>query len=396
VKRNSLGFTLIEIAVVLVIIGLITAGILAMFTSALKSTKSRVAADNASIVQQALERFIERYGRLPCPAVPTATSNQPNYGVEDVAGCTTLPVPAVPNVMARGVVPWKTLGLPLEQVQDGYAHMFTYHVAIPATQLTAATVSSMRGNMTIHTNVPAALGLPPTGNQINSCMNILAPPPGGDDLNGCNMRAVVVLLSHGENGYGAYTSQGGQVTAPADLAEIENTDANVNFVNGEATASGFDDVLWAWAPDDLLDPLAQRGTIRSPAAVTQDQLRNAAIQVSNLIANKTSSCPAACSAPFPASPGGSSSVTIGGTTILLANDGWGTVSTPQPLLYTSGGGDICGSAPGTIAFTVSSIGVDRIAGPNPNTNRNDDLLVTVTVDQIKSQIITRWGVGTCS
>src|SRR5439155_1279167 len=45
--RRVRGFTLVEIAVVLVIVSLITVGILALFTNTLRATKSRVAAENA-------------------------------------------------------------------------------------------------------------------------------------------------------------------------------------------------------------------------------------------------------------------------------------------------------------------------------------------------------------
>jgi prepilin-type N-terminal cleavage/methylation domain-containing protein len=409
-RSRASGFTLVEIAVVLVIVGLITAGIAALMTTFLKSTRSRVAADNAAVVQQSLQRFIERYGRLPCPAIPTLAPGAVGYGVEDTVATSCPNVAVGATGMARGVVPWVTLGLPADQVQDGYARMFSYNVTIAATQTNASTVSAMRGNMTIHTGTPIALGLAPTGNQINSCMNTTAPPAGGDDLNGCNMRAVVVLLSHGENGFGAFTSQGGQVTAPTDASEVENTDANVNFVKGENMASGFDDVLFAWAPDDLLEPLARQGSIRSATAITNDTLRNTAIQLSNAIVN-SATCPGVppppCSAtatipiapplPPPAQP-----VSVP-PTITMPNDGWATPATAQPLIYSTAnsGSHLCdGTLPaGTVAFALTSVGVDGVLtiapATNPATNRNDDTVLNITVDQMRSQINTRFGAGAC-
>ncbi|MGE5615526.1 MAG: hypothetical protein ACM3X5_01290, partial [Bacillota bacterium] len=275
--------------------------------------------------------------------------------------------------------PWITLGLPLEQVQDGYARMLTYHVTIAATQTNAGNVTAMRGNMTVHTGTPVALGLPPTGNQINSCMNTATPPPGGDDGNGCNLRAVVLLLSHGENGNGAYTSTGGQLPAPTDASEIENTDANLAFVKGEPTAAGFDDTLFAWSPDDLLEPLARQGSIRSAAVSTQDTLRNVAVSISNSMVNAV------------VAPNTYAIPNTWTTAPLPANDGWGT---PVTYTTTQGGANLCSLAPGTVVFTIRSLSVDQFdstAGTNPATGRNDDITISVTVDPLRSQVNNRPG-----
>jgi prepilin-type N-terminal cleavage/methylation domain-containing protein len=367
IKRSASGFTLVEIAVVLVIVGLLTAGVVAVLNTFLKTTRSKVTNDNASVIQQNLQRFIERYGRLPCPAVPTAGT-----GVEDATPLCG-GVVGVPVLMARGVIPWVTLGIPLEQAQDGYGRMYTYNVTIAATQTTAANVSAMRGTMTIHSGLPVVMGLPTAGgNQINSCWSTGGAPPANE--NSCNLNAVVVLLSHGENGWGGYTSTGGQLPAPTDPLETENVDANVAFIKGNPVASGYDDQVFAWAPDDLVEPLTRQGAIKSAAAVTTDTLRNSAAAVSNFMVNNVAP-PSTYVVPL-ASP------------VALPPDAWG-----NPLAYstTVSGNQLCGLAAGTVVFTVKSLGVDGIAGTNPNTNRNDDLSIPVGVDLLRSQVNNRPG-----
>ena len=378
-RSRASGFTLVEIAVVLVIIGLITAGIAALSTTFLKSTRAKVAGENSAVVQQALQRFAERYGRLPCPAVPTLAPGAAGYGVENTvvaapgASCPTVAVGA--TGMARGVVPWVTLGLPADQVQDGYAHMFTYAVTITATQTSAANVSATRGNMTIHTATPTVTGLNAPGNQINSCWIGAAPAPPGE--NSCNMNAVVVLISHGENGWGAYTSYGGQVDAPTDPLELENLDnANAAFVKGSTMASGFDDIVFAWSPDDLFEPLARQGTLRSATAVTNEILRNTAIAISNRMVTNNPS-------PY------TYQIPTSWTNFALPNDAWGTTLTPQLVVYASGqpaNTVLCSLGTDLTVFTVSSVGIDGLPGTNLNTGRNDDLTVTVKIDPIRSQI----------
>lgn len=303
--------------------------------------------------------------------------------------------------MARGVVPWTTLGLPLEQVQDGYARMFTYNVTTAATvtTLTTGTIGGVLGNMTVHTATPAAMGLPVVAgrNQINSCW-IGAGAPAATE-NSCGLNAVVILLSHGENGSGAVTSQGGALPAPTDAAEVENTDADAAFVKSDPTSTGFDDVLFAWSPDELIEPLARRLTVKSGAALSNETLRTTALAVSTAILNAATNCaappcgpgnwPTALIPTAPAIPAPPTCQTVQG--VNLPTDAWGNC-----LVYanvTAGGTNICGTTGGS--FTITSPGIDGLItvapATNANTGRNDDFVITVTVDQIRSQLGTRFG-----
>lgn len=370
-QNRGRGFTLIEIAVTLVIVGLLAAGMIAMLTTFLKATRSRVAAENSTVIQQSLQRFVERYGRLPCPAVPIAP---PTPGIEDAAGCPAVAVGA--TQMARGVIPWVSLGLPLDQVEDGYGRMFTYHVTISATQTTAITVSGMRGNMTLHSATPVAMGLPPpnTRNQLNSCWSAAGAPAATE--NSCNMNAAVVLISHGENGLGGFTRDGAQLPAPTSAGEIENADVNVAFVKGEPNATGFDDLVFARSPDDFLEPLARLGTIKSGAGVTNEVVKNAAISVSNLMVNSVA-------------PPNAYEIPLVSPVVPLPADAWGNLVTytmNQPV-----GTQLCSLVAGAVVFTINAVGVDAVAGINPNTGRNDDVSVRITVDLLRSQINNRPG-----
>ena len=400
-NRRALGFTLVEIAVVLVIVGLITAGIAALLTGFLKSTRSRIAADNAVIVQQALQRFAERSGRLPCPAIAAALNGAEDPATNSPATTCAATVVAATG-MARGVIPWSAVGLSLEQVQDGHGRLFTYHVTMAATltTLNTTTVGGVMGNMTLHSATPVAMGSSVVAgrNQINSCWVGAAMP--GMNENSCNLNAVVVLLSHGENGLGGFTSQGGTVPAPTEAGEVENTNATTAFVKSDPTATGFDDLVFGWAPEELLEPLLRRGTIKSASVASTETLQRLALQVSNAIVNSATQCaPLPCTnvATIPVQPAGPppAQTVVSAppvTNIPMTNDGWNS-----PIAYTTavGGNNLCALPPGAVAFTLVSWGADRttfgLNTVNPNTNIYDDAVVNVTVDQMRSQIMTRYG-----
>jgi prepilin-type N-terminal cleavage/methylation domain-containing protein len=322
------GFTLIEMAFVLVIAGLVISGALTMYKSLTINTAISTTRVREEAARTALISFISRNNRLPCPAVPTLASNDPLYGHEAATPGTCTNTTYGP--IAIGILPWLDLGMPDENAQDAYSHRITYAVALAATNLTADTVTGMKGVMSVypHKFVAGMLALNPSS------------------------PAVVVLISHGFNGYGAYLPDNGvRMAPPPGVDEQENTDADVNFVKGaysESPTNPFDDIVLWQTPTDLLTPLARDGAIPSARSVTNDRMH--AMQ-ETLIGQTI-----LASGVVP--------------TILPAGlDGWN-----QPFGYTYTTQNVCNGGTGP-AFTIVSPGPDGTA--------------PITLSQDGQQLMTR-------
>ena len=91
--------------------------------------------------------------------------------------------------------------------------------------------------------------------------------------------AVIVLVSHGKNGSGAYSVKGTRAALPAaGTDERENTDAdNLYFKreyteNAAVTGGAFDDGVMFVMADDLISPLRRDGTLQNMTATATRQL----------------------------------------------------------------------------------------------------------------------------
>lgn len=98
---RSSGFTLVEMAVVLVIVGLMLSGILMPLSTQMEQRDRNITKQRIEEIKEALLGFAVMNGRLPCPTT-TADPADANYGIED-ASC---PAPS-----PLGYIPWKTLGV---------------------------------------------------------------------------------------------------------------------------------------------------------------------------------------------------------------------------------------------------------------------------------------------
>lgn len=112
IARDEGGFSLLEMAIVLAIIGLIGGLTFPLLKRHFDHRHLAVTQARMTEIEDALAAFLVTFHRLPCPAT-------------DQSGFAKV---ACPDGQARGMVPYGTLGLNRETAQDGRGRFFTYAV----------------------------------------------------------------------------------------------------------------------------------------------------------------------------------------------------------------------------------------------------------------------------
>ncbi len=220
------GFTLTEMAIVLLIVGLLAGAILPIAGTMLDQQSRRETANKLAALDQALLNFVMTNKRLPCPADGTTASAVAGAGVEQRIPATGACNPA--NEI-NGVVPWATLGLGEAAGTDAWGTRFTYRVqtnpngftrdnALDATACDPAAADPAANAIT--TFCPTS----PKGFVQNRGLAVL--DEAGTPINhpGNGTGAAYVLISHGRIGGGGYNSAGNLVTSstPAGNNERQN------------------------------------------------------------------------------------------------------------------------------------------------------------------------------
>ncbi|HEB81227.1 MAG TPA: type II secretion system protein [Gammaproteobacteria bacterium] len=208
------GFTLVEIAVVMVIVGLLIGSFIGTFAERIDTTRRDNTAKELLDIKKVLMAFAfsQAAPRLPCP-----DTDVPPDGVENC-----------PAGAAVGVLPWVTLGL---GYADAWDNRYRYWASNQYTAaFTLATVNNGIGN-----------GIATVRTRTNDLPVAIV------------TNAVAVIYSHGKNGFGAVSVE--NVNRPAvpaaNIDEVDNTDANLVFMargpteEGGASAGGvYDDIVF--------------------------------------------------------------------------------------------------------------------------------------------------------
>lgn len=170
-KQPIAGFSLLELAIVLVIISLTASALLTLGTKRTQAARMDLTNQRFDDIELDLARQAWNQGELPCPAVGWLRPDNPNYGQPDCAN----------TLIAAQGIHVGTYPLRDEAMLDGWNRRITYVVD---TDLTAAN---------------ALLAADPDAPVEGSIIVRLT--AGGTQLSN---RAAIVLISHGANGHGAW------------------------------------------------------------------------------------------------------------------------------------------------------------------------------------------------
>lgn len=220
--RTARGFTLVELAIVLTIVALLTGGLLLGVSAQREAAGNVDAQRQLENIREALLGFAISNGRLPCPALPNLPSSNANAGVENCA-------------QPHGVLPWATLGLPQT---DPWGQRFTYFAnsnftaAVPPGALASFNLTTI-GNANIKESG-------------SSTANLASDLP-------------VVIVSHGNRSAGGWKPDGTQ--QPGAIGdEAENADADLTFI-ARTPSDTFDDLVIWIAPSILKSKMVAAGRL---------------------------------------------------------------------------------------------------------------------------------------
>lgn len=276
------GFSLVELAIALVIIALLLVLFIGASSGFISSKRNEVTMVKLKAIENAIALFVAQNKRLPCPADGIRPSGTNLSGVEVRDGNGDCIDPDGNNQI-RGVVPALTLGMSEADVLDGWNNRITYRVysGVPGslTRLngmdmswcdpaglagTAVGADSLCVNPACPANpnaccksdnlgacVTPTLFLANKGLQVQNAAGIFLMGSAGG-----RQGAAYVLISHGDNQAGAYSQNGtllGPVGTPSGTEEALNHNGIAlrlppgyyvdSDYNGSSTTNHFDDLV---------------------------------------------------------------------------------------------------------------------------------------------------------
>ena len=225
----QLGFSLVELTVVLVIVALLSGGLMLGLSAQRDANNYQEAQRQLDNAKEALLGFAISTGRLPCPASPTLANTDINSGIEDRPGANSV------CTRSHGVLPWATLGI---AETDPWGQRLTYYAHSNFTgPLTAGAQASFTLDTVGNANIKDAVA---SGYDVASALP-------------------AVIVSHGSRGVGGYQNSGIQTPGAAG-DEAENADADLTFIAHTPT-DNFDDLVTWIIPTVLKSRLVAVGKL---------------------------------------------------------------------------------------------------------------------------------------
>lgn len=274
-QHSERGFSLVDVAVIMAIVGVLVAGFLATYKLYQVTRATTVTEENFIAAQEALGAFIPyNDNTYPRPAAFGLTEGDEGYG-EQIAAGDAIPscneTSAVGHICRStgyngesvliGVLPFGDLNMPEAQARDGYGRLFTYAVSEALTVANGAMPTYVYGADTNGDGVNNVED-DPTGilYKHHVCVKTRDLLDNGTfntedctDAAGVNPARAIALVSHGIDGIGGWLPTG-KLYAPCSPVSLTSQTENCNFdgtfiqsmrytTNNNSTADISDDIL---------------------------------------------------------------------------------------------------------------------------------------------------------
>lgn len=135
-RQTTRGFTLVEVSISMVVVGLIlTIGTL-MIPRIAFQYQEQATYDRMDRIHKAISAYAQKHNRVPCPADPDVTILTQPYGTERGSGAAGTAQGSCPTLASRqGIIPFRTLGLTLDDIEDSFGNFITYKVSATSSQI---------------------------------------------------------------------------------------------------------------------------------------------------------------------------------------------------------------------------------------------------------------------
>jgi type II secretory pathway pseudopilin PulG len=252
-KRHSSGFTLAELAIVTVIVGLLLGGMLSVLSSQVEQRQSTETQRTLELARDALIGYFIANGRLPCPAVSVSAADT---GIEAPVGggACTAPYTGYYPAVTVGLTPTDSNGYLL----DAYGSRIRYAVTIATTGVpnTFTTTNQVKNTGIANITAPPYLSVCSTGTATTGVVNAGTANATCAAAAKLTDSAVAVIFSLGKN----WATGGGgtdeAINLDNDRVFVSHSIAPVGTANGE-----FDDVVLWLSPNILYNRLIAAGAI---------------------------------------------------------------------------------------------------------------------------------------
>ena len=218
-RAHNRGFTLAEIAIVTLILGLMLVGVLGAVANQINQSRVSLTERRLEEIRQALLGFAAAKGYLPCP-----DTNTPADGIEDerVAGVRSAIAEGTVCAAEEGFLPWVTLGVPQT---DAWGVLFRYRVKDEFARPAAVAAGPAGGTAPVGVCQATAANDPLPATDPNNCTfdiqdsgdiridtrggvtgKAAVPLAGGSATSGIGIP--VVIMSFGKNSAGGFDAFG--------------------------------------------------------------------------------------------------------------------------------------------------------------------------------------------